>query len=50
MMIDTRTTLRTVLIAGTIVTVAAPVMSQELNLYSSRHYDTDERLYSNFEE
>lgn len=22
----------------------------ELNLYSSRHYDTDERLYSNFEE
>jgi iron(III) transport system substrate-binding protein len=22
----------------------------ELNLYSSRHYDTDERLYSDFEE
>ena len=22
----------------------------ELNLYSSRHYDTDERLYSQFEE
>jgi len=26
---------------------AAP--AQELNLYSSRHYDTDERLYSDFE-
>ncbi len=24
--------------------------AQELNLYSSRHYDTDERLYSEFEE
>jgi len=49
-MIDTRTTLRTILIAGTVVTVAGPAMSQELNLYSSRHYDTDERLYSDFEE
>ncbi|ROT98037.1 extracellular solute-binding protein [Histidinibacterium lentulum] len=29
---------------------AAPVLAQELNLYSSRHYDTDERLYSDFEE
>lgn len=29
---------------------AAPAFAQELNLYSSRHYDTDERLYSNFEE
>src|SRR6056297_4005029 len=50
MMIDKGTTLRTVLVAGTMVTVAAPAMSQELNLYSSRHYDTDERLYSDFEE
>ena len=25
-------------------------LSGELNLYSSRHYDTDERLYSDFEE
>lgn len=25
-----------------------PVSAGELNLYSSRHYDTDERLYSNF--
>jgi iron(III) transport system substrate-binding protein len=30
--------------------VAAPAFAQELNLYSSRHYDTDERLYSDFEE
>lgn len=27
---------------------AAPAQAQELNLYSSRHYDTDERLYSDF--
>jgi iron(III) transport system substrate-binding protein len=32
------------------VLVAAPAFAQEVNLYSSRHYDTDERLYSNFEE
>jgi iron(III) transport system substrate-binding protein len=36
-------------------TVAMPAfadghLSGELNLYSSRHYDTDERLYSDFEE
>ncbi len=30
--------------------VALPAGAQELNLYSSRHYDTDERLYSQFEE
>lgn len=30
---------------------AAPALAQgELNLYSSRHYDTDESLYSDFEE
>ena len=33
-------------------TIAASALTaaeaQELNLYSSRHYDTDERLYSNF--
>ncbi len=28
----------------------AALAEGELNLYSSRHYDTDERLYSNFEE
>jgi iron(III) transport system substrate-binding protein len=31
--------------------IAGPAQAQEeLNLYSSRHYDTDERLYSNFTE
>ena len=30
--------------------VCACVSAAELNLYSSRHYDTDERLYSDFEE
>lgn len=31
--------------------IAAPALAEgELNLYSSRHYDTDERLYSDFEE
>ncbi|QBF32304.1 extracellular solute-binding protein [Thalassococcus sp. S3] len=29
---------------------AAAYANGELNLYSSRHYDTDERLYSDFEE
>jgi iron(III) transport system substrate-binding protein len=33
------------------VAVAAPAVAEgELNLYSSRHYDTDERLYSDFTE
>ncbi len=32
-------------------TIAMPAFAEgELNLYSSRHYDTDERLYSDFEE
>lgn len=28
--------------------IALPVHAAEVNLYSSRHYDTDERLYSDF--
>jgi iron(III) transport system substrate-binding protein len=35
-------------LAATMATSAAA--EGELNLYSSRHYDTDERLYSDFEE
>ncbi|MEM6624658.1 MAG: extracellular solute-binding protein [Pseudomonadota bacterium] len=37
---------------GTTIFAAAATAAQanELNLYSSRHYDTDERLYSNFTE
>ncbi|SDY70792.1 extracellular solute-binding protein [Citreimonas salinaria] len=34
-----------------VAATAAPAFAQgELNLYSSRHYDTDERLYSDFED
>ncbi len=38
-------------IAAAVALPAAPALAQgEVNLYSSRHYDTDERLYSDFEE
>lgn len=34
-----------------VLALAAPAFAEgELNLYSSRHYDTDERLYSDFED
>ncbi|MEL6204949.1 MAG: extracellular solute-binding protein [Pseudomonadota bacterium] len=42
--------MRTTLVAALATSVALPAFAQELNLYSSRHYDTDERLYSDFEE
>ena len=42
---------RPAFIAATLIAAtAAPAFAQEVNLYSSRHYDTDERLYSDFEE
>ncbi len=38
--------------AGTIASLAAPsvlrAQAKVVNLYSSRHYDTDERLYADF--
>ncbi len=34
---------------GAMLAVGQAHASGEINLYSSRHYDTDERLYSNFE-
>jgi iron(III) transport system substrate-binding protein len=42
----------TTAIAATLIaaTTAAAFAEGELNLYSSRHYDTDERLYSDFED
>lgn len=40
------TLLATSILAGT----AAMATAQELNIYSSRHYDTDEALYSGFED
>ena len=38
------------IVAALAATTALPAFAQELNLYSSRHYDTDERLYTDFEE
>ena len=44
-------TLATLLVATTALPAFADGhLSGELNLYSSRHYDTDERLYSDFED
>ena len=37
-------------ISATLGTPIAAFAAGELNLYSSRHYDTDERLYTDFEE
>ena len=39
-----------ILAAGAIGFAPAGFAAEELNLYSSRHYDTDERLYSDFEQ
>lgn len=45
------TLLRTTSTALLALATAFPALAQEeLNLYSSRHYDTDERLYSDFTE
>ncbi len=42
---------RNLLLAALAGCVAMPAFAEgELNLYSSRHYDTDERLYSDFED
>ncbi|MEM0950293.1 MAG: Fe(3+) ABC transporter substrate-binding protein, partial [Pseudomonadota bacterium] len=39
------------LATSVIAALATPAFANgELNLYSSRHYDTDERLYSDFTE
>ena len=44
-------TTKTSILALTVAALAAPAFAEgELNLYSSRHYDTDERLYSDFTE
>ena len=42
----------TTILAGALAAAVATAAAAEgeLNLYSSRHYDTDERLYSDFEE
>ena len=47
--------MRHILTSGTVALItalapAAALAEGEVNIYSSRHYDTDERLYSDFEE
>ncbi len=44
----TKTSVRFVLAATASVLATNALAEGELNLYSSRHYDTDERLYSDF--
>lgn len=44
----TRTSTRIILAATVSALATTAVAEGELNLYSSRHYDTDERLYSDF--
>lgn len=42
---------RTMTLTALLLATAAPAFADgDLNLYSSRHYDTDERLYSDFED
>ena len=41
---------RTALWAAALFTLAAPALAQEVNLYSSRHYDSDTALYDAFTE
>lgn len=42
--------LSTLLAASILASTTTMATAQELNIYSSRHYDTDEALYSGFEE
>ncbi len=50
MRFTTKTSLMALAAVATTVTAIPAYAEGELNLYSSRHYDTDERLYSDFEE
>ena len=43
-------TVRTAVLGAVLASAATASAAEELNLYSSRHYDTDERLYSDFTE
>ncbi|HEC71789.1 MAG TPA: Fe(3+) ABC transporter substrate-binding protein, partial [Roseobacter sp.] len=43
------TLIKYTLTAALMATVAMPALAEgQLNIYSSRHYDTDERLYTDF--
>ncbi len=45
---STRIGLAAALLASAVIAQAAPAGAEELNLYTSRHYQTDEALYENF--
>ncbi|WP_147125066.1 extracellular solute-binding protein [Shimia ponticola] len=49
-MTTTKTSILALAVAATFGSAIAAYAEGELNLYSSRHYDTDERLYSDFED
>ncbi|WP_306117056.1 MULTISPECIES: extracellular solute-binding protein [unclassified Roseovarius] len=42
--------MRTLTFAAAAFALATPALSQEVNVYSSRHYDTDDALYAKFTE
>jgi len=44
------TPIKTLLGATALLAFAAPALAQEVNLYSSRHYDSDDALYAAFTE
>jgi iron(III) transport system substrate-binding protein len=44
------TPIKTLLGATALLALAAPALAQEVNLYSSRHYDSDDALYTAFTE
>ncbi|MET4101146.1 iron(III) transport system substrate-binding protein [Roseovarius sp. MBR-78] len=44
------TSIKTLLGATALLALAAPALAQEVNLYSSRHYDSDDALYTAFTE
>ncbi|MAU50804.1 MAG: Fe(3+) ABC transporter substrate-binding protein [Roseovarius sp.] len=44
------TPIKTLLGATALLALAAPALAQEVNLYSSRHYDSDDALYAAFTE
>ena len=50
MRFNTKTSFMALAAVATTITAIPAFAEGELNLYSSRHYDTDERLYSDFEE
>ena len=50
MTLSTKTSVLALAAAASFGSAVAAYAAGELNLYSSRHYDTDERLYSDFED